>query len=409
MISFLTLDDAVVTHQNVLIRLDLNLPMHDGHITDTTRIERCLPTLRELIRNQAKVIILSHYGRPKGTVNPAFSLKTIAEALKDYINAPIHFVEDCIGPKVQQAVDQLNPGEILVLENLRFYGEEEANDENFARQLASIGHLFVNDAFSCSHRAHASVVGLTQFLPSYGGRSMEAELTALNQVMGTPKHPVMAIVGGSKVSTKLDLLTNLIAKMDFIVIGGGMANTFLKAQGHGIGASLVEDAMIPTAQNILKAAEHTGCKIILPMDVTITRELKPGTSSEVVEITAIQDWHIIADMGPQSIQHILQALDSCQTVVWNGPVGVFEIPPFDQGSVAIARHIAMKTPQGLTSVAGGGDTLAALKEAQCGDQFTYTSTAGGAFLEWLEGKVLPGVEALSQTNKSSSVPQTVTA
>ncbi len=394
MIPFLTLDDAIVTHQNVLIRLDLNLPIQDGRITDTTRIERCLPTLRELIDKEAKIIVLSHYGRPKGRKDNSFSLKPLALALKEFINTPIHFVDDCVGPQVQEAIDQLKEGEILVLENLRFYAEEEANDPQFSRQLADLGHIYVNDAFSCSHRAHASVVGIPSYLPSYGGRAMQAELQALTQIMGQTKRPIMAIVGGSKVSTKLDLLTNLVGKMDYIVIGGGMANTFLKAQGHPIGASLVEDKMIPTAQEILKAAQRSGCQILLPKDVQVTQDLKPHPSSVIVDVTMVQDDHLIADIGPQSVQHIAQILDTCQTLVWNGPVGVFEIPPFDQGSVKLAQCIAERTSKGLISVAGGGDTLAALQLAQCGDRFTYTSTAGGAFLEWLEGKVLPGVEAL---------------
>lgn len=402
MIPFLTLDEAIVTHQNILIRLDLNLPIQDGHIIDATRIERCLPTLKELLQKGAKIIILSHFGRPKGKVNPALSLEPIALALKEYIQAPIHFVSDCIGPDVQKAVQDLKSGEILMLENLRFYEEEEANSMDFARQLANLGHMYVNDAFSCSHRAHASIVGIPQFLPSYGGRAMEAELTALTRVLTSPKHPVMAIVGGAKVSTKLDLLHNLVPKMDYLVIGGGMANTFLKAKSIAIGASLVEEAMIPIAQDILKAAECTGCQIILPMDAQVTPELKPQGSHEIVDIYGVEDHHIIADMGPQTVGKIFECLDSCQTVVWNGPVGVFEIPPFDQSSIQIAQYIAHKTEKGLTSVAGGGDTLAALHMAQCGS-FTYTSTAGGAFLEWLEGKILPGVAALTHHQTKSKV------
>lgn len=393
MIPFLTLDDAIVTHQNVLIRLDLNLPLQEGRITDATRIERCLPTIEELSQKGAKIVILSHFGRPKGKTNDAFSLAPIADSFKDYTPIPVHFVHDCIGSQVQEAIKTLKAGEILLLENLRFYEGEEGNDLEFARQLSMLGDLYVNDAFSCSHRAHASVVGIPQFLPSYGGRAMEAEYKALRSILIDTTPPVMAIIGGSKVSTKLDLIHNLIPKMDYLVIGGGMANTFLKAQGIPIGVSLVEDSMIPTAQEILKAAKLAGCQLILPRDVCVTKDLKPNTGHEVVDVHDIQENQIIADIGPQTVLEICTALDSCQTVVWNGPVGVFEIPPFDEGSSQIARYIAKKTDQGLISVAGGGDTLAALKKANCGP-LTYTSTAGGAFLEWLEGKTLPGLATL---------------
>jgi phosphoglycerate kinase len=401
MTSFLTLDEAIVTHQNVLVRLDLNLPMNEGVVSDATRIHRVLPTLQELIEKKAKVIILSHLGRPKGSPDPRYSLHPIAKALAQHLKVPVHFVDACVGEKAKRAISQLTPGEVLVLENLRYHKEEEENNPAFAEQLASLGDLYVNDAFSCSHRAHASVVGIPAYLPSYAGRSMETELVALNAILLTPKRPLTAIVGGSKVSTKLDLLQNLIAKVEFLIIGGGMANTFLKAQGKPIGASLVEDTMLETAQKILNAAHNHGCQIILPLDAQVTENLVPGCTSHTKALHEISEKDIIADMGAQTIQHILSYLDQSQTIVWNGPVGVFEIPPFDQGSVALAKKIAELTYQGVTTVAGGGDTLAALNQANCLDRLSYTSTAGGAFLEWLEGKELPGVQALLTQGNSA--------
>lgn len=392
--QFLTIDDVDVTNKTVLIRADLNVPMQEGKVTDLTRIERLLPTIIDL--TNAKIILLSHFGRPKGQASEEYSLKQILSALTMVFGQEVKFVADCIGFEAKQAVQNLKPGEILLLENLRFHPEEENNDSEFAKKLASLGDIYVNDAFSCSHRAHASVVAITQFLPSYAGRGMQAELENLARVLENPKRPLMAIVAGSKVSTKLDLLKNLIQKVDYLVVGGGMANTFLKAQGLPIGQSLCEEDMMSTARIILEEAQGKGCEVILPQDVAVATEIKPQTSRRVVLVSSVQADDKIVDIGEATIEFIESKLSSCSTVVWNGPVGIFEIPPFDKGSTALAKRIADLTQQRkLISVAGGGDTLAALAHAGCEQQFTYTSTAGGAFLEWLEGKVLPGVQALA--------------
>lgn len=397
--SFLTLDSANVTHQNVLVRLDLNLPMQNGQVTDDTRIKRSLSTLQELLKKDAKVIILSHFGRPKGKTEPALSLEPIAKYLQKFVDCPISFATDCIGTEAQGVIQAAPFGSIVVLENLRFHPEEEANDAEFAKKLAALGNLYINDAFSCSHRAHASVTAISKLLPSYAGRAMGAELKALESVLKNPKRPVMAIVGGSKVSTKIDLLHNLIQQVDHLVIGGGMANTFLAAQAHEVGKSLCEDDFIPTAQEIMIEAQDHNCNLIIPIDVAVTDEITESAKATTVSAQRVGESHKIADMGEKSVALIQQTMEQCQTVIWNGPVGVFEISPFDKGSLALAHHIAMLTKQGkLVSVAGGGDTLAALAKANVESDLTYTSTAGGAFLEWLEGKVLPGVEALNQEN-----------
>ncbi len=375
---FLTLDQVNVTHQNVLVRLDLNIPLKNQVVSDDTRIVRALATLNELIKNNARIIILSHFGRPKGQVNPEFSLQPVARILKQYLDCPINFGSDCIGEAADFAVRNTPYGGIVLLENLRFHSGEEQNDPHFAQQLAKLGDIFVNDAFSCSHRAHASVVGIGDYLPVVAGRAMEAELKALQSILGEPKRPLMAIVGGSKVSTKLELLTNLIPKVDYLVLGGGMANTFLLAQGSDIGESLAEPDLVNQARAIIAKAQENNCTLILPQDYATP-----------------DDAFKIMDIGITSIQTIQSALDHCQTVVWNGPVGVFEIEPFEKGSVAIAHYIAQRTQKGkLVSVAGGGDTLACLNKAGVGDRLTYTSTAGGAFLEWLEGKNLAGITTL---------------
>lgn len=395
--SFLTLDTANVTHQNVLVRLDLNLPMKNGIVSDDTRIKRSLLTLQELLKKQAKIIILSHFGRPKGKVDPVMSLEPIAAYLEKFVNCPVSFVKDCIGFSTEDIIQKAPFSSIVVLENLRFYAEEEANDLDFARKLAGLGNLYVNDAFSCSHRAHASVAAICKFLPCYAGRAMEKELSTLESVLKSPKRPLMAIVGGSKVSTKIDLLHNLIKKVDHLVIGGGMANTFLAAKAYEIGQSLCEDDYIPTAQEIMIEAETHHCNLILPIDVILTDEIVENAKAENIRAERVSKSHKIADMGAESITRIQQILDSCQTVIWNGPVGVFEVSPFGKGSVDLAHHIAHLTKKGkIISVAGGGDTLAALAKADVENDFTYTSTAGGAFLEWLEGKDLPGVSALKQ-------------
>lgn len=401
MTQFLTLDDVDVSHKTVLVRADLNVPMQEGQVTDLTRIERLIPTINELKDRQAKIILMSHFGRPKGQPSKEYSLKALLPALSKAFGQNVRFASDCIGPVAERAVTELQPGQILLLENLRFHGEEEKNDETFAMELASLGDIYVNDAFSCSHRAHASVVGITHYLPSLAGRGMQAELEALTRVLENPKRPVMAIVAGSKISTKLDLLKNLVQKVDYLVVGGGMANTFLSSLGHPIGQSLCETQLVETASHILDQAKSVGCKVILPVDVAVTTDIKASNPRHVVPISHVQDFDKIVDIGAETVAYISSKLSTCATVVWNGPVGIFEIPPFDVGSTAIAKAIADITTKGaLISVAGGGDTLAALAHAGCGGAFTYTSTAGGAFLEWLEGKALPGVVAL-ETRKAA--------
>lgn len=397
MTQFLTLDDVDVSGKTILVRADLNVPMKGGRVTDMTRISRLLPTIRELKTHEAKTILISHFGRPKGCVNEKDSLKHLLPALEQAFGQPVLFASDCTGPDAKEAVQNLKPGDILLLENLRFHVGEEKNDPDFALELASLGDIYVNDAFSCSHRAHASVVGITEVLPSYAGRGMQAELEALNRVLENPKRPLMAIVAGSKVSTKLELLENLIQKVDYLVVGGGMANTFLSAIGHPIGQSLWEEEMEETANKIMEKAKPSSCKIILPRDVAVTTEIKASTPRHVVPVTHVEDNDKIVDIGEDTVGIIRHLLASCATVVWNGPVGIFEIPPYDVGSNAIAHAIADLTKKGsLISVAGGGDTLAAISHARSDKDFTYTSTAGGAFLEWLEGKDLPGVKALQR-------------
>lgn len=395
MLPFLTLDDVDVTHKTVLVRADLNVPMQDRRVTDVTRIERLMPTIKELKNRQARIILLSHFGRPKGQYSKEASLKQILPVLREAFGQPVLFADDCIGKTTENLVKTLQEGQILLVENLRFHAEEEQNDPAFAQALAKLGDIYVNDAFSCSHRAHASVVAIAQLLPSCAGRGMQAELEALARILETPKRPVMAIVAGSKVSTKLDLLKNLIHKVDHLVVGGGMANTFLNALGHPVGQSLYEPEMAETARLILEEAKGLGCGVILPQDVAVTPDLTASITRRVVAISDVQADDKITDIGEATVEAIRHKLGCCATVVWNGPVGIFEIPPFDAGSTAIATSIAEQTAKGtLISVAGGGDTLAALAHAGCADALTYTSTAGGAFLEWLEGKDLPGVMAL---------------
>lgn len=385
MSSFLTLDHVNVTRQNVLVRLDLNIPIKNQQISDDTRIVRSLTTIKELVDKEAKVIILSHFGRPKGQASATLSLAPVARILKQHLSCPVNFANNCIGEAAAFASRHTPYGSVIVLENLRFHEGEEANSPTFAEHLACLGDLFVNDAFSCSHRAHASVVGIGDYLPVIAGRAMEAELRALESILTTPKRPVMAIAGGSKVSTKLELLTNLISKVDYLVLGGGMANTFLLAQGQDIGESLAEPDLVPQAQAIIHKAKANNCTLILPEDYAY-----PEGSFKIM------------DIGPRTVTRIQAAIDDCKTIVWNGPVGVFEMPPFDKGSVTLAQYIATKTQtNGLTSVAGGGDTLACLNKAGVGAQFTYTSTAGGAFLEWLEGKTLAGISMLLSGGKRS--------
>jgi phosphoglycerate kinase len=374
--------------------VDLNVPMENGRITDATRIERILPTLREISDKGGKVILLAHFGRPKGR-DPKESLKPVAEALASHLGKPVAFADDCIGEAASQAVNALKDGDVLLLENTRFHAGEEKNDPAFVQELAKLGDLYVNDAFSAAHRAHASTEGLARALPGYAGRSMQAELDALTKGLEAPKRPVVAIVGGAKVSTKIDLLENLVARVDALVIGGGMANTFVHATGLGVGKSLAEKDLAATALRIIEKARDANCAIILPVDGVCAYEFKAGAQNLTYGIDAIPDDRMILDIGSQSVERVNAAINDAATLVWNGPLGAFEIAPFDQGTVAAARHAAERTKSGkLVSVAGGGDTVAALNHAGVAESFTYVSTAGGAFLEWLEGKSLPGVEAL---------------
>ncbi|MEQ8325664.1 MAG: phosphoglycerate kinase [Parvibaculum sp.] len=401
MADYKTLDDlfAAVSLDGlrVLVRADLNVPMQDGKVSDATRIERVAPTLTELAGHGAKVIVLSHFGRPKGAPEEKYSLKPVAEALGAHVGVAVSFAEDCVGDKAANAAEAMKPGTILVLENTRFHAGEENNDPAFAEALAGIGNVYINDAFSCAHRAHASTEGITHFLPSYAGRAMEAELSALDAALGNPKRPVVAIVGGAKVSTKIALLGNLVKKVDALVIGGGMANTFLAAQGNKVGKSLCEPDLFDTARHIMANARAAKCDIVLPVDVVIASELKAGAATETVSANAVPDDKMILDVGADTLAHLAGRFETASTVVWNGPLGAFEIPPFDRGTTEAARLVAMRSKQGeLVSVAGGGDTVAALNEAGVADDFTYVSAAGGAFLEWMEGVELPGVAALSR-------------
>jgi phosphoglycerate kinase len=396
MSSFRTLDQADVKGKRVLLRVDLNVPMEKGQVTDATRIERVASTVTELADKGGKVIILAHFGRPKGP-DPKESLKPVAAAVAHIVKRPVAFAEDCIGEKAAAAVAALKPGDILCLENTRFHKGEEKNDPAFVAELAKLGDLWVNDAFSAAHRAHASTEGLGHKLPAYAGRTMQAELEALDKALGKPTRPVVAIVGGAKVSTKLDLLENLITKVQGLVIGGAMANTFLHAQGINVGKSLVEKDLADTARRILDKAEGAGCAIILPVDAVVAFHFAANAPSHLYGVDAIPADGMMLDIGDQSVERIKGALDDAATLVWNGPVGAFELQPFDKATVALARYAAARTKTGkLVSVAGGGDTVAALNAAGVGNQFTYVSTAGGAFLEWMEGKPLPGVEVLRQ-------------
>ena len=393
--SFRSLDDVMVAGKRVLLRADLNVPLHDGRITDRTRLERLTPSIRELAGKGARVIVCSHFGRPKGKPDPAFSLAPIAAALGEMLGQSVVFAADCIGPVAAAAVAALAPGAVLVLENTRFHPGEEANDPEFAKALADLADLYVNDAFSAAHRAHASTEGGAHRLPAYAGRLMQGELEALGAALDHPARPLAAIVGGAKVSTKLDLLGNLIERVDALVIAGAMANTFLAANGVAIGSSLEEPGMHETARAIERAAKAAGCEIILPLDAVTAAEFRPDPPTRVVPITAVAAGTLILDFGPASLALLEQKLAGWKTLVWNGPLGAFETSPFDAGTTALARAVAERTAAGtLRSVAGGGDTVSALHHAGVAERFSYVSTAGGAFLEWLEGKTLPGVAAL---------------
>jgi phosphoglycerate kinase len=397
MVSFPTLDDLDVAGTRVLVRLDLNVPMKNGQVTDTMRIDRQAPTIRELSDKGARVVILSHFERPGGKVVPELSLKPIVAPLASAIGRPVAFAPDCIGPVAAAAVEKLQNGDVLLLENTRFHPGEEKNDEAFARALATLGDIYVNDAFSAAHRAHASTEGIAHLLPSAVGRSMQAELSHLERATENPERPLMAVVGGAKISSKIALLENLTRRVNVLVIGGAMANTFLEAQGLPIGRSLTETNQLDVAKRCIAAAQNRGVKLLLPTDVIVARDLRPNASCRIVGASQVEEDEMILDLGPRSIQAFGRELNRVKTVLWNGPLGAFEVPPFDRGTNAAARAVAERTREGkLISVAGGGDTVAALAHAGVEGDFTYVSTAGGAFLEWLEGRTLPGVAALER-------------
>ncbi|MBV8060121.1 MAG: phosphoglycerate kinase [Alphaproteobacteria bacterium] len=401
--EFLTLDDLSFAGKTVLLRADLNVPMKNGKVTDTERLQRLQPTMRDLSKAGAKIVILSHFGRPEGQPNAKYSLRPVADALADIYGQPVAFAEDCVGDMAKSAIQALQPGKVLVLENTRFHAGEEKNDPAFAKALSALGDVFVNDAFSAAHRAHASTEGLAHLLPAVAGRLMQAELEALNKALGQPQRPLAALVGGSKISTKLDLLNNLVSKVDVLVLGGGMANTFLAADGYAVGKSLYESNMLDTARSIAAQAKLRGCALVLPTDVIVASELKDGTPTERATIQNVPQDKMILDLGPDSAKAIVEKLSTCKTVVWNGPLGAFEILPFDRATVDVAKGVASLTQKGtILSVAGGGDTVAALSHAGIARQVSYLSTAGGAFLEWLEGKDLPGVAALRQAAQKAA-------
>jgi phosphoglycerate kinase len=395
MSPFRTLDDVDLKGKRALVRVDLNVPMADGKVTDDTRIRAIVPTVSEIADKGGRAILLAHFGRPKDGPDPKLSLRHVVPALAAVLGRPVAFADDCIGPSAETAVAALSNGGVLLLENTRFHKEEEKNDPAFVKKLAALGDIYINDAFSAAHRGHASTEGLARVLPAYAGRSMQAEIEHLEAALGTPKRPVVAIVGGAKVSTKIDLLENLVKKVDALVIGGGMANTFLAANGVAIGKSLAEPDLADTARRILDAAAKAGSAIVLPVDAVVAKEFKAGASSRTLALDGIAPDDMILDVGPLSIAAINGWIDKAATLVWNGPLGAFEIPPFDKATVAIAKHAAERTRAGkLLSVAGGGDTVAALNTAGVAGDFSFISTAGGAFLEWMEGKPLPGVEIL---------------
>lgn len=397
MSAFRTLGDLDVKAKRVLVRLDLNVPVHDGKVTDATRIERSADTIKTLAARGAKVILLSHFGRPKDGPDPSQSLAPVVPEVAKATGLKVFFAADCIGKVAEDAVAKLNPGDVLVLENTRFHKGEEKNDPAFIDALAKLGDAYVDDAFSTAHRAHASTEGLAHRLPSAAGLAMQEELDALSRALEHPEHPLVAVVGGAKISTKLDLLSNLLDKVDALIIGGAMANTFLAAQGYGIGKSLCEKDLIGTAKDILGQATAKGVAIILPTDVVVANAFKAMAPSKTVPVSDVPADAMILDVGADSLRNVAARFESAKTVVWNGPFGAFELPPFDNGTNTAARQVAMLTRIGqLVSVAGGGDTVAALNNAGAADDFTYVSTAGGAFLEWLEGKTLPGVKALEK-------------
>ncbi len=399
--NFLTLDDAGLAGKRALVRVDFNVPMAGGEVTDDTRLRAALPTIARLSKGGAKVILMSHFDRPKGVRVASMSLAPLAAPLSALIGVPVRFVDDCVGDKLAEAASAVREGDVILLENLRFHPGEEKNDPAFAAALAANGDLYVNDAFSAAHRAHASTEAIAHILPAYAGEAMRRELEALEAALGHPQRPVMGIVGGSKVSTKLELLNNLVGKLDRLAIGGGMANTFLHAQGHEVAASYCEKELAETAREIMARAEAAGCELLLPIDIVVAERAAPGQAARVRDLDEIDEGERILDAGPKTVARLNGAMDVCRTLIWNGPLGVFEVPPFDAGTTAAARHAGALAKAGkLIAVAGGGDTVAALQHAGVIDEFTFVSTAGGAFLEWMEGKPLPGVAALQDCNTS---------
>lgn len=393
---YASIKDVDVSNKTVLVRVDLNVPMHAGRITDATRVERVLPTIKLLAEKGARVVLLSHLGRPKGHYTPSMSLSPLVDALAEYVKPhPMRFGVDCLGLAAREAVDNTPFGGILLLENLRFHWQEETGDDSFAQNLAALGDLYVNEAFSCSHRAHASISGIPQYRPAYVGFAMQEEIDTLEKLLSTPDRPLVAVIGGSKVSTKLALLENLVEKVDKIIIGGAMANTFLYAQGYELGASLCERDMKDIVDSISARAKKSGCEILLPKDLVVAVALDKQAPCKVVDIANVPVSSMALDVGPETLHYLAGEISQCKMLVWNGPVGAFETSPFDASTTHLARYVAKLTAQGkIQSVAGGGDTVSALTHAGLKDEFSYLSTAGGAFLEWLEGKMLPGVEAL---------------
>jgi phosphoglycerate kinase len=393
--TFPTLDNADLKNKRVLVRVDLNVPMNDGRITDATRIDRILANIREISERGGKVILLSHLGRPKDGPDPTTSLKSVAVELERQLGRIVAFASDCVGDVAKSAAGALQPGNILLLENTRFHKGEMENDPGFVQALAELGDIYVNDAFSTAHRAHASTEGLAHILPAYAGRTMQHELDMLTSMLAQPVRPLAAFVGGAKVSTKLELLGNLMRKVEYLFIGGGMANTFLAASGKAIGKSLCEMELADVARKIMADAEAAKCELVLPCDAIVAQKLEPGVKVRAVDIDAVGDNDMILDIGPRTISQAVGLLAAARTLVWNGPFGAFEVAPFDVGTVSVAKVAALLTKaSALETIAGGGDTIAALNLADAFSSFTYVSTAGGAFLEWLEGKSLPGVEAL---------------
>lgn len=392
---FRSLDQADLSQKRALVRVDFNVPMQDGAVSDDTRLRAALPTIEKLRSGGAKVILLAHFDRPKGKRVASMSLAPIAGPLSALLGAPVAFSDDCIGQEAETAVAALKAGDVLLLENLRYHSGEEANDPAFAKALARLGDLYVNDAFSAAHRAHASTEGLARLIPAYAGEAMRRELDALDRALGKPERPVLGIVGGSKVSTKLDLLKNLVTRLDRLAIGGGMANTFLFAQGWDVGASYCEKDLADTAREIMSLAAASGCELLLPIDIVVAEKMEPGAPARTRALGAIESDERILDAGPQSVARLLAAMEASKTLIWNGPLGVFEMSPFDRATVAAAKAAARLTQSGaLVAVAGGGDTVSALNHAGVAADLTFVSTAGGAFLEWMEGKTLPGVAAL---------------